>query len=58
MMASVLALSACSGGSSDEGGNGSGSGAGGQAPVKGGTVEVLQNADFSYLDPSRAGTAG
>ncbi|MCD5315169.1 ABC transporter substrate-binding protein [Kineosporia babensis] len=55
MMASVLALSACSGGSS---GGGSTSGAGGEAPVKGGTVEVLQTSDFSYLDPTRGWDGG
>ncbi|MBT0771533.1 ABC transporter substrate-binding protein [Kineosporia sp. J2-2] len=54
-MASVLALSACSG---SGGGSGTGSASGSDTPAKGGTVQVLQNADFSYLDPARGWDGG
>ncbi|MFI5937477.1 ABC transporter substrate-binding protein [Actinoplanes sp. NPDC051494] len=56
LTAGVLALSACSGGGSSSTGTGTG-GSGGSA-VKGGTMQVLQNADFSYLDPARGWDGG
>ncbi|MFI6781641.1 ABC transporter substrate-binding protein [Micromonospora sp. NPDC050276] len=53
LMASALALQACSG----DGGSSSTTGSGGTA-VKGGTVQVLQANDFSYLDPARGFDGG
>jgi len=54
LLVSALALQACSGG-----GNGpAGAKSGGGPAVKGGTVHVLQNADFSYLDPARGFDGG
>ncbi|MFI8526195.1 ABC transporter substrate-binding protein [Promicromonospora sukumoe] len=52
----ALALAACGGGSQDA----SSSGGGGfeAEPAEGGTVQVLQNADFSYLDPARGWDGG
>ncbi|GHH79059.1 ABC transporter substrate-binding protein [Promicromonospora soli] len=52
----TLALAACGGG----GGQNSSSGGGGftAEPAEGGTVQVLQNADFSYLDPARGWDGG
>ncbi|WP_199035388.1 ABC transporter substrate-binding protein [Glycomyces salinus] len=52
LAAAALLLSACSGGS---GGSEDG---GGDGPVSGGTVHMLQNADFSYLDPARGWDGG
>ncbi|GAA2233639.1 ABC transporter substrate-binding protein [Promicromonospora sukumoe] len=55
-VAATLALAACGGGSQDA----SSSGGGGfeAEPAEGGTVQVLQNADFSYLDPARGWDGG
>ncbi|WP_026930862.1 ABC transporter substrate-binding protein [Glycomyces tenuis] len=50
--AATLLLTACAGGGDD------GSGGGGGDPVEGGTVHMLQNADFSYLDPARGFDGG
>ncbi|PJJ70590.1 peptide/nickel transport system substrate-binding protein [Diaminobutyricimonas aerilata] len=51
--ASVLLVTACSaGGSTDT------SGQSGDGPQTGGTVHMLQNADFSYLDPARGWDGG
>jgi peptide/nickel transport system substrate-binding protein len=55
LLVSALALQACSGGGTS-GGTGNGGGVG--TAVKGGTVHVLQNADFSYLDPARGFDGG
>ncbi|GAB4004218.1 hypothetical protein GCM10029992_48490 [Glycomyces albus] len=52
LAAAALLLSACSGGS------GGSEGGGGDEPVAGGTVHMLQNADFSYLDPARGWDGG
>ncbi|WP_033341114.1 ABC transporter substrate-binding protein [Catenuloplanes japonicus] len=54
LMATVLAVQACSGGGGAPGTGGNGDG----TPRKGGTVQVLQNADFSYLDPARGFDGG
>lgn len=51
--AMALALTACAGG----GGSPQQAGADGQ-PQSGGTVHMLQNADFSYLDPARGWDGG
>lgn len=55
----ALALGACAGGG---GGSSSGKSDTGSSftstPASGGTVEVLQNADFSYLDPARGWDGG
>ncbi|MFD7024819.1 ABC transporter substrate-binding protein [Promicromonospora sukumoe] len=55
-VAATLALAACGGGGQDA----SSSGGGGfeAEPAEGGTVQVLQNADFSYLDPARGWDGG
>lgn len=52
---SMLLLSGCGGGgtSSDSASSGSAG-----TPQKGGTVHMLQNADFSYLDPARGFDGG
>ncbi|MCC8243120.1 ABC transporter substrate-binding protein [Saccharothrix luteola] len=52
--AGALALSACSG--TDQAAT-TGGGTGG-TPAKGGTVDVLQTSDFSYLDPARGFDGG
>lgn len=52
--AGALALSACSG--PDQAAT-TGGGTGG-TPAKGGTVDVLQTSDFSYLDPARGFDGG
>lgn len=52
MAAAALLLTACGGGDTDASGNG------GEDPVQGGTVHMLQNADFSYLDPARGFDGG
>jgi peptide/nickel transport system substrate-binding protein len=54
--ATTLALAACGGGAAQN----SSSGGGGftAEPAEGGTVHVLQNADFSYLDPARGWDGG
>ncbi|RCK68800.1 ABC transporter substrate-binding protein [Desertihabitans brevis] len=60
-LAVAVTLSACGGGG---GGGGAGTGAGAGAtsltdePAQGGTVSVLLNADFSYLDPQRGFDGG
>ncbi|MDP3951713.1 ABC transporter substrate-binding protein [Microbacterium sp.] len=53
--ASVLLIAGCSasGEETDKGSQGAGG-----TPEKGGTVHMLQNADFSYLDPSRGFDGG
>lgn len=51
--AAALLLTACTDGGTDTAGGGAG-----DDPVKGGTVHMLQNADFSYLDPSRGFDGG
>jgi len=53
--ASVLLIAGCSasGEETDQGSQGAGG-----TPEKGGTVHMLQNADFSYLDPSRGFDGG
>ncbi|GLY32664.1 ABC transporter substrate-binding protein [Kineosporia sp. NBRC 101731] len=56
MMASVLAVSACSGSSSSASGPGSSGST--DTPATGGTMQVLQAADFSYLDPTRGWDGG
>jgi peptide/nickel transport system substrate-binding protein len=53
LAAAALLLTACSG-NGDTGGTGSS----GDTPQTGGTVHMLQNADFSYLDPSRGFDGG
>ena len=55
LLATALAVSACSGGGSSNGSTGNASGG---AAVKGGTMQVLQTADFSYLDPTRGWDGG
>ncbi|THV30808.1 ABC transporter substrate-binding protein [Glycomyces paridis] len=50
--ATALLLTACTGGPSDS------TGGAGDDPVAGGTVHMLQNADFSYLDPARGFDGG
>ncbi|GAA2693264.1 MULTISPECIES: ABC transporter substrate-binding protein [Actinosynnema] len=52
--AGAIVLSACSGTSNQAANTGGTDG----APVKGGTVQVLQATDFSYLDPSRGWDGG
>ncbi|WP_406247459.1 ABC transporter substrate-binding protein [Microbacterium sp. M] len=54
--ASVLLLAGCSAGGGEAGQGSQGSGSG--DPQTGGTVHMLQNADFSYLDPSRGFDGG
>ncbi len=58
----ALALGACNGGGSGGAQNGAGGSTAGSTftatPATGGTVEVLQNADFSYLDPARGWDGG
>ncbi|MDT0268965.1 ABC transporter substrate-binding protein [Streptomyces sp. DSM 44915] len=56
----ALALSACGGGGADGGGGGNGGGDASftDTPARGGTVTMLQNADFSYLDPARGFDGG
>lgn len=54
-VATTLALAACSGGGQN---NSSGGGGFTAEPAEGGTVHVLQNADFSYLDPARGWDGG
>jgi peptide/nickel transport system substrate-binding protein len=51
----TLALAACGGGAQDDSSGGGGFTA---EPAVGGTVHVLQNADFSYLDPARGWDGG
>jgi len=53
IVAAALLLSACSGGPSDDNAGGAG-----DTPVAGGTVHMLQSADFSYLDPARGWDGG
>ncbi|MEV7867708.1 ABC transporter substrate-binding protein [Streptomyces sp. NPDC088124] len=55
LAAGALALSACTGGGTSS--KATGGGSGGPA-VKGGTVQVLQSTDFSYLDPTRGWDGG
>ncbi|GAA2135426.1 ABC transporter substrate-binding protein [Glycomyces algeriensis] len=54
LAAAALLLTACSGGGQEAAG---GDGSGG-TPQTGGTVHMLQNADFSYLDPARGWDGG
>jgi peptide/nickel transport system substrate-binding protein len=53
LLISALALQACSGGGATSGDKN-----GGGSAVKGGTVNVLQISDFSYLDPARGFDGG
>src|SRR5690606_26284847 len=53
--ASVLLISGCSSGGGETGQGSEGTDG---TPQKGGTVHMLQNADFSYLDPSRGFDGG
>lgn len=53
--ASALLITGCSAGGGDSDPSQSGTGG---TPEKGGTVHMLQNADFSYLDPSRGFDGG
>jgi peptide/nickel transport system substrate-binding protein len=50
----TLALAACGGGQNSSSGGGGFT----AEPAEGGTVQVLQNADFSYLDPARGWDGG
>lgn len=50
-----MLLSSCSSGGNDASGNGEGSS---DSPATGGTVHMLQNSDFSYLDPARGFDGG
>jgi peptide/nickel transport system substrate-binding protein len=52
LVAAALLLTACSGQNDTSGG------AAGDDPVSGGTMHMLQNADFSYLDPARGWDGG
>ncbi|MCD0443933.1 ABC transporter substrate-binding protein [Glycomyces sp. A-F 0318] len=52
--AAALLLTACTNGGSDEAAGGSST----DTPAVGGTVHMLQNADFSYLDPARGFDGG
>ncbi|MEV0951312.1 ABC transporter substrate-binding protein [Promicromonospora sp. NPDC050249] len=52
--ATTLALAACGGAPGDSSGGGGFT----AEPAVGGTVHVLQNADFSYLDPARGWDGG
>lgn len=54
--ATTLALAACGGGGAPD--DSSGGGGFTAEPAEGGTVHVLQNADFSYLDPARGWDGG
>lgn len=51
VLAAALLSTACSGGGGDDAG-------GGGEPSEGGTVHMLQDADFSYLDPARGFDGG
>ncbi|HEX2145436.1 MAG TPA: ABC transporter substrate-binding protein [Glycomyces sp.] len=51
--AAALLLTACTGGGTDDIG-----GSAADTPSTGGTVHMLQNADFSYLDPARGWDGG
>jgi len=53
-MSAALLLAGCSGGTSSSAPTDAASG----EPQKGGTVHMLQNADFSYLDPARGWDGG
>ncbi|MFC8798743.1 ABC transporter substrate-binding protein [Promicromonospora sp. NPDC057138] len=53
-VATTLALAACGGGQTSSSGGGGFT----AEPAEGGTVHVLQNADFSYLDPARGWDGG
>lgn len=53
--ASALLITGCSAGAGDSDGSPSGTDG---TPQTGGTVHMLQNADFSYLDPSRGFDGG
>jgi peptide/nickel transport system substrate-binding protein len=53
LLAAALLLTGCSGGQDDASGGGAG-----DTPTAGGTVHMLQNADFSYLDPARGWDGG
>ncbi|MEU6248551.1 ABC transporter substrate-binding protein [Glycomyces sp. NPDC047010] len=52
LLAAALLLTGCSGGQTDS------AGTAGDDPVSGGTIHMLQNADFSYLDPARGWDGG
>ena len=57
----AFALGACGGGASNGQTSAQGNGGGSSfsaTPAKGGVVDVLQNADFSYLDPARGWDGG
>jgi peptide/nickel transport system substrate-binding protein len=54
-VATTLALAACGGAAQNSSSGGGGFTA---EPAEGGTVHVLQNADFSYLDPARGWDGG
>ncbi|WP_029150347.1 ABC transporter substrate-binding protein [Microbacterium indicum] len=53
-LAGLMLVTGCSGQSTGS----SGSGSAGDEPQSGGTVHMLQNADFSYLDPARGWDGG
>lgn len=53
--ASIVLLAGCGGGASDAGAGAKGGDGG---PATGGTVHMLQNSDFSYLDPARGFDGG
>ncbi|MRG59316.1 ABC transporter substrate-binding protein [Agromyces sp. CFH 90414] len=55
-LAGSLALTGCTGGSGGSGGSASGGLSG--EPATGGTLRVLQNADFSHLDPAQGFDGG
>lgn len=54
----ALALGACNGGGATSGRTGAAGVDFAATPAKGGTIEVLQNSDFSYLDPARGWDGG
>ncbi|MFJ3407781.1 ABC transporter substrate-binding protein [Promicromonospora sp. NPDC090134] len=56
-VATTFALAACGGGGQDDASSAGGGGFAAE-PAEGGTVHVLQNADFSYLDPARGWDGG
>lgn len=56
--ATALALAACSGGATGGQPAPGATASFSDTPAQGGTVEVLQNADFSYLDPARGWDGG
>lgn len=57
-VAALLALGACSSGGGGGGSTASTAGGLEGEPAEGGVVQVLQNADFSYLDPAKGWDGG